>query len=97
MVLVVGESVCVPLVALAPVQPLLAEQDVALVELQVKVVEFLVVIDVGLAESVAVGVGVVALCVVTFTIVEYAERLPAASVARVRKRYVVFAVSPVFE
>ncbi len=48
---------CVPLVALVPLQPLLAVQEVALVELQVSVADAPAVIAVGFAESETVGAG----------------------------------------
>ena len=47
-----------PLVALVPVQPFEAVQEVALVELQVSVAEAPAVIEVGLAPIVTVGAGV---------------------------------------
>ena len=70
-----------PLIALVPVHPLLAVQDVALVELQVRVVEFPVVMVVGFAEMVSVGAGVGVLCVVADTAVLCAETFPTASYA----------------
>ena len=65
----------------SPVQPPLAVQLVALVDDHVSVDDFRLVIDVGLAESVAVGTGVPA-CVVALAVLELPEMLPAASVAR---------------
>ena len=48
---------CVPLVACAPLQPLVAVQEVALVEDQVRVAEPPEATDVGLAERETVGAG----------------------------------------
>lgn len=48
---------CVPLVALAPLQPFEAAQLVAFVELQLSVEELPLVTDVGLAVRVTVGAG----------------------------------------
>ena len=55
--LVVGETLCVPLVAFEPLQPPLAVQEVALVLDQVRIEERPETIAVGLAERVAVGAG----------------------------------------
>lgn len=65
----VGETLLLPLVALAPDQPPLAVQLVALVLDQVKVELDPVVIWVGLAVSVTVGFGA-ATVTVTFSEVE---------------------------
>ena len=51
----VGVTDCVPLVALVPVQPLLAVHEVAFVELHESVADPPVVIEVGFADRVAVG------------------------------------------
>ena len=54
----VGETDWVPKVALAPVQPLEAVQEVASVEDQVRVEDWTFVIKTGEAEMVTVGAGV---------------------------------------
>ena len=53
----VGVTLCVPAVAMVPVQPLLAVQVVALVEDQLSVALCPSVIEVGVTESVMVGNG----------------------------------------
>jgi len=53
----VGETLVVPLVAFDPDQPLLAVQEVALVDDQVRVEEFPEVMEVGEAPKVTVGTG----------------------------------------
>ena len=75
----VGETEVLPEVPLAV--KLVPVQLVALVLLHVSVEDCPDVIDVGLAESVAVGTGVPA-CVVALAVLELPEKLPAASVAR---------------
>ena len=52
-----GETLSVPLVASAPLQPPLAVQELALVLDQVSIEEPPEAIEVGLAERVAVGAG----------------------------------------
>ena len=63
MVVVVGLNAWVPLIALAPVQPLLAVQVVALVDDQVTVMGLPLVTEAGVAEIVTVGTGVAAVTV----------------------------------
>jgi hypothetical protein len=70
-------SDCVPLVALAPLHPPEAVQEVALVELHVSVELPPLEIDVGLAEMVTVGAGVPA---VTVTVALAAGDVPPAPV-----------------
>jgi hypothetical protein len=65
----VGDTAAVPLVALVPVQPPDAVQDVALVEDHVKVELPPAVMLVGLADKDAVGVGLVDTAV-TVTVTE---------------------------
>ena len=55
--MLVGLTLCVPLVTSAPVQPPLAVQEVAFVLDQVRVEVLPEAIVVGLAESVTVGAG----------------------------------------
>ena len=57
MVFAEGATERAPFVACVPLQPPLAEQEVALVELQVSIEDWPAVIDVGLAVRVAVGIG----------------------------------------
>jgi hypothetical protein len=79
-VLEVGETDWVPLVALAPLQPLEAVHDVALVVDQVSVELEPEVIDEGEAEMVTTGAGVPA---VTVMVVELAALPPAPVHVRV--------------
>ena len=81
-----GANVCAPLVVLIPDHALLPVHEVAFVEDHVSVVFCPAASVVGMAVKITVGTGVGAttLCVVAETILEYAERLPAASVARTR-------------
>ena len=78
---------CVPLVALAPLQPLDAVQEVALVEDQASVVEPPEITDVGLAEIETVGTGGGA--AVTVTVTDWLAEPPAPVQVKV---YVVVAV-----
>ena len=55
--MVVGLTLCEPAVALLPLQPPEAVQEVALLEDQVKVLDWPLVIEVGLALKVRVGAG----------------------------------------
>ncbi len=64
MVVAVGETDCVPLVALVPLHPLEAVQLVALVDDHVSVDDCPLVMLVGFADNVAVGAGVGAFTVI---------------------------------
>lgn len=76
-----GETVSVPLVALVPVQDPEAVQLVALVLLQVSMLASPLVMEVGDAERVTVGVGVAAEVVAPTTLLQPLI-FPAASTAR---------------
>ena len=78
MVFVVGETDCVPLVGSVPLQPLLAVQEVALVELQESVEDCPFVMVPGLAERVTVG----AEAAVTVTVADWLADPPAPVHAR---------------